>query len=71
MGPVIVIYIIGFIINAVVAFGIADINGDKQLAARVGLLSPVWPVTLAYGLYLLVRWLWKESGWSLVEKDKV
>jgi hypothetical protein len=44
-------------------------DGNKQLGARIGLLTPVWPVTLVYGVYLLVGFLWKHAELEL-RKDR-
>lgn len=62
------VYIVGFFLNIIVAGTVYD-EGKKELGARLGLLTPVWPLTLAYGLYVLVGFLWQKSGWNM-RKDR-
>jgi hypothetical protein len=62
------VYGFGFVASAILA-GVLWDDGKEQLAARIGLMTPVWPVTLAYGLYVLVGFLWKHAELEL-RKDR-
>jgi hypothetical protein len=61
-------YLIGFMASIIVAGTVWE-DGNKQLGARIGLLTPVWPVTLVYGVYLLIGFLWKHAELEL-RKDR-
>lgn len=64
----IIFYAIGFVVSIVVA-GIVWEDGNKTLGARIGLLTPVWPLTLVYGVVVLTMFLWKHAGLEL-RKDR-
>lgn len=55
-----IVYMIGFVASMIVAGTVWD-EGKKTLGARVGLASPVWPVTLVFGMYVLIVFLWKHT----------
>ena len=63
MTEIIIVYIFLFLASGIIA-GLVYEDGNKQLGARMALLMPVWPLMAVYGLVVLVRHLWKRSGWS-------
>lgn len=60
----ILLYTAGFLLNIVAAGTIYD-EGDKKLGARIGLMSPLWPLTLIFGGYRLVKLLWEKAEFEI------
>lgn len=67
-GLLIGIYVFGIIASVIVAGANWD-DGNKKLGARIGLLTPVWPVTAAIGLVMLAKLLWNHAGLEELRKD--
>ncbi len=55
-------YVVGFFVNIMAAGVIWDEYDNKEMGARIGLLSPVWPLSLVFGLSVLAVFLWKHAG---------
>lgn len=65
----VVLYIFGIVIN-IVAAGTVYEDHDEKLGARLGLMTPVWPLTAVYGLYMLARFLWDKAEIDLGKVKK-
>ena len=56
---------LGLCIGALVALGTGiDNAGVRRRAARFAVLTPVWPIMLAWLLARGMRAAWRESGWG-------
>lgn len=64
-------YLIGCLLN-VLAGGLVDEHSyrNKALAARIWLLTPLWPLTAVYGLYKGVMTLWSNADIDLGKVKK-
>lgn len=53
------IFLVILMLAGIVAFGGRDFaDDDSVLAAKIALLSPVWPLILVWGLVHVFRVLW-------------
>lgn len=65
---ILIAYVAGVAIMLVIGFGFYMVNEDK-LAARVVLISPVWPLFFPFAIYKAVKALWKEADWRNYNED--
>lgn len=66
------LYGVAALLVALVSMGVASdkyvVDSDRKTAARVAILSPVWPVMLGYWLAFGIHWVWRMAEFGKAKK---